>query len=259
MKPEIDILIFGGQSNMQGGSEGIPTINEPVEGALEYHYLTDTLDTLCHPCSEPLGDPILLGEVVGGGNLAPDACRAYMQATGMPVVVIHAARGGTRIDEWLPGTDRYELALKKLQAGLKKAAEYGNIRHIYYLWLQGESDAIHRTTEEQYIERLTLYKNALKEAIGIEKFGIIEVGYFCCTVSWLTDRTKEDSKQCDEVIMGAQEKLPAIDEDFVLLTQICKTISLDPEYINPDAEGHYNNKGLSLIGTEAGKALATLA
>lgn len=32
----IDILIFGGQSNMQGQTEGLPVVNAPVERALEY-------------------------------------------------------------------------------------------------------------------------------------------------------------------------------------------------------------------------------
>lgn len=258
MKPEIDILIFGGQSNMQGGSEGIPADNPPVPGAWEYHYLTDSLDPLCHPAGDPLGDPILIGEPVPSGSLMPDACRAYMAIAGRPVVAIHVARGGTRIDEWMPDTERYALGIKKIQAGIRKAREIGTVRHIRYLWLQGESDAINRTTEAEYMERMTVYKDALKRDAGIEVFGIIQVGYFCCTVSWLTDRTKEDSKACDEVIMRAQERLAVDDPDFIMLTKICPIISLDPEYINPNAEGHYNNKGLNLIGREAGKALATL-
>ena len=31
----MDIIIFGGQSNMQGQTEGLPTENAPVQGALE--------------------------------------------------------------------------------------------------------------------------------------------------------------------------------------------------------------------------------
>ena len=109
MKPEIDVLIFGGQSNMQGGSEGLPADNTPVPDAWQYHYLTDSLDPLCDPAGDPLGDPTLIGEEIPGGSLMPSACRTYIRETGRPVVAIHVARGGTRIDEWMPDTQRYAL------------------------------------------------------------------------------------------------------------------------------------------------------
>ena len=258
MKPEIDVLIFGGQSNMQGGSEGLPADNTPVPDAWQYHYLTDSLDPLCDPAGDPLGNPTLIGEERPGGSLMPSACRTYIRETGRPVVAIHVARGGTRIDEWMPDTQRYALGMEKIQAGLRKVREQYIVRHVYYVWLQGESDAINRTTSAEYKERLTVYKEALKRDAGIEMFGIIQVGYFCCTVSWLTDRTKEDARACDETIIQAQAELPDEDPDFVLLTDICPVISLDAVYINPGAEGHYNNRGLTRIGEETGKALAKL-
>ena len=48
----MDIIIFGGQSNMQGQTEGLPQENEPVAGALEYRYLTDECIPLQHPVGE---------------------------------------------------------------------------------------------------------------------------------------------------------------------------------------------------------------
>jgi hypothetical protein len=43
-----------------------------------------------------------------------------------------------------------------------------------------------------------------------------------------------------------------------MLTRVCPELSLKPEYINPEASGHYNNAAMEIIGSEAGKALAKL-
>lgn len=252
-----DILIFGGQSNMQGRSECVPAPNEPVENAFEYRYLTDELIALKHPVGETIEGDLLL-EADGGGTLVPDFCRTYVQQTGHRVVAIHAARGDTQLSQWLKGTDRYECARKKILRGIEQAKTLGPIGRFCYIWLQGESDAIYRTPEQEYCNMLIRYKNDLKQDLGIEKFGIIEIGYFCSTVDWLSHNPYKDMKACDETIMRAQEAMPSLDPDFLLLTQICKTLSLDAQYITPGADGHYNNKALTLIGQAAGKALSQL-
>ena len=254
----MDVLIFGGQSNMQGQTEGLPEYNEPAENSLEYRFLSDELVSVIHPVGEKLEDGLLLGASSGFGSMIPDFCRAYTKKTGREVVAIHAARGNTKLAEWLKGTDRYACAVKKICAGIEKAKSLGPVERILYIWLQGESDAIERTSEANYKKMLTAYKNDLKADTGIQRFCMIQVGYFCATVRWLTDRTKEDGKACDEVIMAAQKALPEEDPDFVLLTEICKTLSLQEQYINPFADGHYNNAAMTVIGTAAGEALAEL-
>ena len=45
----MDVIIFGGQSNMQGQTESLPENNAPVQGALEYRYKTNELVSLQHP------------------------------------------------------------------------------------------------------------------------------------------------------------------------------------------------------------------
>ena len=93
-------------------------------------------------------------------------------------------------------------------------------------------------------------KNDLKADVGIDKFLIISLGYF----PHYTSATKED----DERIMKAQADVCIEDSDFVMLTDIAQKLSLDKEYINPDARGHYNNKAQEIIGKAAGEAAAKL-
>ena len=255
----MDIIIFGGQSNMQGQTGAMPETNEPVEGALEYKLNENELVPLQLPVGEDLGgNKYLLGASHGCGSLIPAFCRAYIAETGREVVAISACRGDTTIEDWQKGTYRYNTAYGKITRGIAKAKSLGEIEHVYYVWLQGESDAIIRSTEEEYLERIFRYKNTLKREIGIEKFGIIKVGYFYCTSQWHKGGDYETKKSCDVAVMSAQERAVAEDSDFVMLTRVCPELSMKPEYINPEASGHYNNEAMEIIGTEAGSALARI-
>ena len=256
----MDIIIFGGQSNMQGQTEGLPLKNESIKNAREYHIIGDELIDLKHPVGEDYYPEIgLMAASEGGGSLIPSFCKAYVEETGREVVAIHAARGNTKLSTWLKGTPRYEYVAKKIQSGIKKVQQENEIKHIYYVWLQGESDAINGTTAEEYYKGLKEYKNSLKQEFGIEKFGIIKVGYFYSISQWHTHiSTFEEKKACDEAVMLGQELAVKRDSDFIMLTRICTEMSLIPKYINPNASGHYNNLAMDIIGLEAGMALAKL-
>ena len=256
----MDIVIFGGQSNMQGQTEGLPKNNQTVNGALEYRFLTDKLIPLQHPVGEDIAkEQYLLASHEGGGCLVPAFCRAYVEKTGRQVTAIHVARGNTSLAEWQEGTNRFNQAVEKIRAGIEKVKRAYTIEHIYYVWLQGETDAILGTTEEAYLDGLIRYKNSLKKEVGIEKFGIIKVGYFYCTSQWHSAISSyEEKKKNDETIMRAQERAVKEDSDFVMLTEICETMSLQKEYINPKASGHYNNLGMEIIGELAGETLANI-
>lgn len=180
-----------------------------------------------------------------------------MKETGREVVAISAARGNTTCAEWLKGTQCWHTALKKIRAGLQKARALYDVERVYYVWLQGESDSIIATPQEEYAERLTGYKDLLKKEVGIDAFALIRVGYFTSLVSWLRDeRSAEEREACDEAIMRAQDEVAAHDEDFVMLTHLLAKMSREEEHINPFAEGHFNNAAMEKIGATAGRNLA---
>ena len=254
---KMDVIIFGGQSNMQGQTECAPTDNQPVQGAFEFRFETNALQPLQHPVGENLWGVIAESDQQRG-SLVPAFCEAYVKATGRKVAAVHAAKGATTIGEWLRGTQRYHYAAIKMKAALQKVQETERIGRIYYVWLQGESDALIQTTEEEYLGRLIAYKNDLKKDVGIHKFCIIKVGYFAATAVWLKDDMGV-REEWDEAIQRAQERAAQTDEDFVMLTDICTKMSRHAEYINPQACGHYTNAGLERIGNVAGQSLARYA
>lgn len=238
-----DFIFFGGQSNMQGQTETIDNIFISQDNLYEYRLLTDELISLKNPVGEDIGE-LLLASHLGNGSLVPYFAKEYSAITGKNVVAVHLAKGATEVEQWLKdserGKERYEKTVEKINGALKKATA----QKKYYVWLQGESDALAATSEEEYCKRLTQFKNDIKKDIGIDKFFIIKVGYFASNF---------ERREDDETIMRAQERLAKEDEDFVILTDVTLNLSLDNDYINPEAVGHYNNKAMKIIGQIAGK------
>lgn len=257
----MDIIIFGGQSNMQGQTECLPENNECVNGAWEYRYNADELIPLQHPVGEDLrGEKWCAAAHLGHGSLVPAFCKAYITNTGREVVAIHAAKGNTVLSDWLHGTQHAYNARRKIRAGIDKVKETNAVEHIYYVWLQGESDALIHTEEGEYLQWLIKYKNQLKALFSIEKFGIIKMGYYLAQGSWNMNPndTEQDKIWYNECIMRAQEKAVETDGDFIMLTRVCVELSQNRLYINPFAEGHYNNSAMEIIGRQAGERLANV-
>lgn len=262
MKQEtVDVIIFSGQSNMQGQTECLTDETE-VEGAWEYHYLSDALVPLKNPVGENIrydkkqGEAVtpdtdqagwLNAHVLGGAcyghtNMVPAFCRSYLEITGRNMVAVHAAKGSTEITDWLPGTAGYDMLVEKSTAAICKTRELYETGHIFFVWLQGESDAIAARSGEDYKEKMILLGESLKQSVGIEKFCVIRVGRF----------TQDDR---DLEIINAQDEVCQEHPDFLMLTRIATELNEQPEYMNPYVGGHYSAKGLERLGEESGKTL----
>ena len=259
---KIDVIVFGGQSNMQGQTERL-TNTDVVENALEYRYLTDTLVPLCNPVGENIkkdktagyahvkggdGKKWLQEHVTGwsaGGNtnMVPEFCKAYIRLTGTNVAAVHVAKGSTQITDWIPGTVGFELIAEKTKLAMQKLQPEYQVDRIYFVWLQGESDAIFRVDKQTYIEHMLSLNSGLKEELGIHKFGVIRVGRFAGD-----DR--------DQEIIDAQEAVCENSDDFTMLTRIATELNKMPQYMNPEVSGHYSAEGQELLGKTAGEALA---
>ena len=249
----MDIIIFSGQSNMQGQSECLSE-NNTVNRAYEYKWLTDELIPLKNPVGEnityhktagydlmPQTDARLWvkGHATGAAcygntNLVPSFCRTYIELTDRDVIAVHVAKGSTNISDWLPDTTIYDVLTAKARAAIKKVSP----DRILFVWLQGESDAIAGMPKDRYKEQMRALCTALKQDVGIELFGVIRVGRFTCD-----DRDME--------IISAQDEICREDADFAMLTDIATELCEQTEYMNPNCKGHYSAKGLELLGRKA--------
>lgn len=259
---QTDILIFGGQSNMQGQSEAlIPTENNGR--MLEFKYLTDTFVSLQDPVGENIrydggcGNPVVKGGDVkkwltehvtgaacyGNTNLVPSFCRSYSELTGNRAVAVHIAKGSTVIAQWLPGTDGYAILKDKAAAAVAKVRADFGAGQVFFIWLQGESDAIAGNSKEYYKEKLMILSDALQADVGIEKFGVIRVGRFT-------------NDQRDLEIIAAQDEICRENADFLMLTENATRLNTQQRYMNPEVKGHYSAEGLVKLGADAATAFA---
>ncbi|MBO7177166.1 MAG: hypothetical protein J6W14_07300, partial [Clostridia bacterium] len=231
----MDVIIFSGQSNMQGQSECLSE-HEIVAGAYEYKWLSDTLVPLQNPVGENITYSMTQGrdfmnnadlsdwlvEHVAGAacyghtNLVPSFCKTYVKRTGREVLAVHVAKGSTEIADWLPGTPGYEIIKKKSCAAIQKT----HPQHIYFVWLQGESDAVAGNTKEYYKDAIQSLCYALKQDIGIELFGIIRVGRFT-------------NDERDVAILVAQDEVCLENRDFAMLTRIATELNEKSTYMHP--------------------------
>ena len=256
-----DLIIFSGQSNMQGQTE---VLKDPrtVPGAYEYKYLSDSLV----PLSDPFGEDITYdgkeGEcyrdelgaawhprhvfgssAYGHSTLVPSFCRTYVRLTGREVVAVSAAKGSTVLADWLPGTPAYEFLCLKAQKAKELAGRSYDAGRVYTVFLQGESDAIYSTDEKAYSDGLISLARALRRDIGLDRFGLIRVGRFT-----------NDPR--DDVIINAQENVCREDPAFLMLSRLASEMCSVPEYMNPFVGGHFSALGLEVLGGDAAKTLA---
>ncbi len=263
-----DLIIFSGQSNMQGQSEALLPVSLP-DDVYEYRYLTDSLIPLADPVGESIrydgepGEDVTVGTDVprwlsehvtgsscyGHTSLVPAFLSSFRALTQRPAVAVHIAKGSTVIADWLPGTPGFTILVTKAAAALRAVGKRYGVGRVFFVWLQGESDAIFGTDAEIYGKRLRLLGNALRESLGIRAFGIIRVGHFTF-----------DAR--DDAIMEAQS-LAAADPDeppfFVMLTEKAAELIRDPRCVNPFVPGHFGAHGLQVLGTLAGTALGEYA
>lgn len=260
---QVDIIIFGGQSNMQGQSDRLSECEE-VANAYEYKQLTDSFVPLKNPTGEDIRydggagvtyglpgvdadgwrrDHVLGAACYGHTNLLPAFCRAYLAKGDVSVIAIHAAKGATELAAWLPGSEGYAALLKKAKAGIEKAKTQYEIRRITFVWLQGESDALACRSAAYYRENLVLLGEALQKELGLQLFAVIRVGRFA-----------GDAR--DEEIIAAQEEVCRTHPLFKMLTDCTERLNKTPASMNPHAPGHYSAAGYEELGNAAGHALA---
>ncbi|MBQ2881569.1 MAG: hypothetical protein IJE40_04825 [Clostridia bacterium] len=259
-KVPVDVIIFSGQSNMQGQSECLSE-KDIVNNAYEYKWLTDEVLPLSNPVGENITYSMKKGYSVmfetdlsawhkehvfgaacyGNTNLVPSFCRTYTEITKRSVVAVHAAKGSTKISEWLPGSQIYNALIQKTRGAIEKVKP----ERVFFVWLQGESDAIEGVMKSNYKAALHMLCDAVKTDLEIDKFGIIRVGRF----------TDDDR---DLEIIWAQDEICQEDGDFMMLTDIATKLNEQAEYMNPYVKGHYSAKGLELLGSTAAKALCEI-
>lgn len=236
-----------GQSNMAGRGENLSLAPKTeVNTAYEFKAVTDS--TKLYTLQEPFGkyenvvgainDVTNAGVENKTGGMVSSFCKSYFEQTGIPIVGVSVSISNTSICQFQPGKAILTDAITRLNTAKKWLNKNGyNVRHIYMVYDQGESD--HNMKGDSYIK----YAKAMIEEMrkhGVEK----------CFVVGLGNHLKY-SGIFDE-IQKAQVKLCNTYQYAYMTTTVARSL-VDRGMMSYSS--HYSQAGYNLVGQEAGKAM----
>lgn len=246
----VDLFLFMGQSNMAGRGIVNDTWPEEAPRVLEkagYEYRAVSDPGRLHPLEEPFGrwenrDGGIHDKMMKTGSMVSAFVNAYYERTKVTVVGVSASKGGSSILEWQPGTDYLNDTRKRLEDAKEFLFSHGyEIRHIFMLWCQGETDGDHKMTARDYQMYFSRMWDVMKEG-GVERCFLVRIGNY-----------NGDQDISYEEIMETQDRLPEIYRDVILVSKCLagmKDRGLMKDFF------HYYQKAYNEAGTEAGENTA---
>lgn len=154
--PRLRLVLCIGQSNMAGRGPMDAGAADTLRGV----YLFNDSARFEH-AAEPMNRYSTVRKELGMQRIGPVGSFAarYAEVTGAPVGVVVNARGGSSIDEWLPGSETDYLA--KAVERIRAAGDWGDFAAV--LWHQGEADSAH---PERYGAKLRRLVAILRTELG---------------------------------------------------------------------------------------------
>ena len=245
-----DLILFAGQSNMAGRGavcERFPETAPEVTPGAGWEYRAISAPDRLTPLREPFGylenNPTGIHETLKTGSLASAFVNACHAGTGVPVVGVSAAKGGSIIREWTEGSAYMTDAADRLQRARGWLETHGiAVRHTLTLWCQGESDCDERTGEEDYLRDFGSMVSAMMDA-GAERLMMIRIGR--CNLP-------EDPARYDRMI-ALQDRIAERDPRVVM---VCRCFAGMRERGLMKDTFHYWQAGYNEAGREAGENTA---
>lgn len=152
----LNIYLVIGQSNMAGRA----TIRNEDNHIIEHAYLfTGSETTPWVGATNPLNRYSTVRKKMSMQRLSPAFAFArsiVAEETGNEMGLVMNAKGGTKIAQWLPGTELYLSAIKQTHDAMK----HGVLKGV--IWHQGEGDC-DPIRVNMYLGRLEILINAIRE------------------------------------------------------------------------------------------------
>jgi carbohydrate esterase-like sialic acid-specific acetylesterase len=154
-----NVFVIAGQSNASGRGKALQssTNTEAYLFGNDYQWkaLRDPVDSIIKQV-----DSVSNEGSEAGGSVWPLVASRYPGQ----IAFVPTALGGTRIEEWLPGSD-HEDRNTLYGSMIYRARRAGKIRAV--LWWLGETDAVLGTPKDAYLAHLNMIANAVKEDLGV--------------------------------------------------------------------------------------------
>ncbi|MGB0395785.1 MAG: sialate O-acetylesterase [Flavobacteriaceae bacterium] len=158
--PPKEIILLIGQSNMAGRANLMDRDYEIVQNA----FLLDSINEWT-PLKSPLNIHSSIRKVAGMQryNLGYSFAREVLNNNILsPLGLVVNARGGTKIDQWVPGTHYFNEAIRRSKSAI---GSQGKI--IATFWLQGESNLSDKDPGyKSYFEKLKSIIHGLRKQLN---------------------------------------------------------------------------------------------
>ena len=241
----VDLLIFMGQSNMAG--RGDAALAPAVLPGMGFEYRAVTAPDRLFPLQEPFGvnenDPAGVNEPgMKTGSMVSSFVNACTAQTGVPIVAVSCAKGGSAIAEWMPGTPYYQDALRRVRQCRRWLGDNCfTVRHSAMVWCQGCTDGDLHTRKTVYKLDTDRMLHEFMFDAKLETCFLIQIG------------NQRDDPELYRPIQQAQEELATAYDDVVLVSRLFKTFAA--KGLMKD-KFHYRQPAYNLVGAEAGQNAA---
>lgn len=163
----LELFLLIGQSNMAGRGQVEAQDREPIRGV---YVLNREMKWA------PAVDPLHFDKPdIAGTGLARTFARYLLrQNPKASIGLIPAAFGGTSLDQWAPGGELYQNAVRRA----REAAKSGRLRGI--LWHQGEADSGKEENAKSYRRRFAAMIRQLRQDLGAGDIPVVvgQIGEF---------------------------------------------------------------------------------
>ena len=158
-----DVFVIAGQSNASGRGDHLQSAGHDwLKAAL---FGNDYLwRELSDPTDRDAGqvDSVSV-DFEAAGSVWTLVAGHYLNATGVPVAFVPAAKGGSSITAWQPGRDPFDRAT--LYGSMAYRARLTGAKAV--LWWQGETDALDGMAQADYQRQFSQLATAVRRDLGI--------------------------------------------------------------------------------------------
>ena len=238
---EVYIFLFMGQSNMAG--RGVAELAPNVPEGWGYEYRAITMPDSLFPAQEPFGvhenNPDGICETIKKtGSMVAAFINAAYPVLKTPIVGVSCSKGGSSINEWMPGTSFYKDALERL----RKCREYllshhYSIKGIYMAWCQGCTDGDNGMPKDEYRRKAGVFIRSFLKDGGVDRCFLIQIG------------NHRDDPALYKPIQDAQEDLCVDNKKIVMVSRTFKTCAA--RGLMKDSF-HYLQPAYNEVGAESG-------
>ena len=215
------VFLLAGQSNMQGFGKiaGYPVLRDDRIFNLATGKAEIAVEPLHHWAEHPY-----MPDGIGLGLAMPFALEVLKVYPDISIGFIPAARGGSSLDQWMPGNENFERAIGLFERAAKNNP---NIEVGGILWHQGEADSAKAETSRTYGERFLKTINGFRERLCAPEAPVVagELGRYPSLTPY--------SRERDTVVNQTKEAISSLKNAAFASSEglICEGLHFDTESI----------------------------